>query len=354
MKFSKLYDKYGAMLRPSYCLKVDGTALELGEDVHLRLIECELTSGHEAGAVRIEAELTVDGDKSGAWLKAFQLGAACSLSLGYDGKDTEVFAGFVYELDWCDPLDSDCYELQAVCLDARGQLMLSSSTDAGPVRTVSQMVKDILGQPGCKRLAGKQTIKPVPKDWDQPVRRDGETDYDVMCRITDFLGFELSVFADELYFGPPGPDSDPTVEFDGPNGLMRLQRRRTLAGQCAGVTVTGADDKGERLYARQARKSDKGFGVGKITSALSGDLNQPVPIMRTMAQAQYLAKSRMEERERRSGALLGRGTGLPEIRPGRVVKISGLSQPLNGSYYVHTVRHTLDETGFETSFEAGD
>ena len=54
------------------------------------------------------------------------------------------------------------------------------------------------------------------------------------------------------------------------------------------------------------------------------------------------------------GALLGQGTGLPELRPGRFVKVSGLSQPLNGSYYVHTVRHTLDETGFETNFEAED
>lgn len=354
MKFSQLYDKYSSMLRPSYCLKVDGKTLESGEDVRLRLIECELTGRREAGALRVEAELTVDGDKSGAWLKAFQLGASCSLSLGYDGKDTEVFTGFVYEMAWADPLDGGRYGLQAVCLDVRGQMMLSSSADAGPARTVSQTVKAILGQPGCERLAGKQTVKPIPKDWDQPARRDGATDYDVMCETADLLGFELAVFADELYFGPPKPDSAPTVEFDGPNGLMRLERRRTLAGQCAAVAVTGADDKGERLYARQARKADKGFGVGKIASALDGDLSQPVPVMRTMAQAQYLAKARMEERERRSGALLGQGTGLPEIRPGRFVKVSGLSEPLNGSYYVRTVRHTVDETGFETSFEAED
>lgn len=354
MKFSQLYDQYGAMLNPTYCLKVDGAGLELGEDVRLRLIECELTSRRRAGVLRVEAELTADGEQSGAWLDAFQLGAVCSLALGYDGENEDVFVGRVYELDWGDPLDGVRYELQAVCLDARGQLMLSSCADAGGVRTVSQMVEAILGQAGCKQLAGNQTIEPVPEDWDCLAQRMGETDYEVLCRTADFLGFELSVFADSLYFGPPKPESDPTVEFDGPNGLMRLRRRRTLAGQCAAVAVSGADDKGERLYARQARKTDSGFGVDKMANALDSDLHQPVSGMRTMAQAQYLAKARMEERERGSGALLGQGTGLPELRPGRFVKVSGLSEPLNGSYYVHTVRHTLDETGFETSFEAED
>lgn len=354
MKFSQLYDQYGAMLHPTYCLKVDNAKLELGEDICLRTIECELTSRRRAGVLRIEAVLTVGGAQSGAWLDAFQLGAVCSLALGYDGENKDVFVGRVYELDWEDPLDGVRYELQAVCLDVRGQLMLSSCADAGGVRTVSQMVNAILGQKSCKQLAKNQTVKSVPEDWDCPGQRMGETDYDVLCRTADFLGFELSVFADSLYFGPPKPESTPTVEFDSPNGLMQLRRRRTLAGQCAAVAVSGADDKGERLYARQARKTDSGFGVGKMAQTLDRDLNQPVPSMRTMAQAQYLAQARMEERERGSGALLGQGTGLPELRPGRFVKVSGLSKPLNGSYYVRTVRHTLDETGFETNFEAED
>ncbi len=71
-----------------------------------------------------------------------------------------------------------------------------------------------------------------------------------------------------------------------------------------------------------------------------------------MAQVQYLSKARMEAVQRRSGALLGRGAGVPELRPGRFVTISGLSEAANGNYYVHTVRHVLDADGDETSFEA--
>ena len=127
---------------------------------------------------------------------------------------------------------------------------------------------------------------------------------------------------------------------------------RTLAGQCAAVAVGGTDDSGERLYSRQARKKDSGFGTGKMSSALSGDFYQPEPFVRTMAQAQYLSKARMEWRQRQSGGLIGQSVGLPELRPGRFVKVTDLTKPLNGTCYVHTVRHVLDETGYKTWFEA--
>jgi len=144
------------------------------------------------------------------------------------------------------------------------------------------------------------------------------------------------------------------LTFDGPNGLMRLERRRTLAGQCAAVAVSGADDRGERVYSRQARKKDSGFGTDKMGGVLSGDVCQPEAFVRTMAQAQYLSQARMEQRQRRSGGLSGHSVGLPELRPGRFIEVTDLSEPVNGTYYVHTVRHVLDETGFESWFEAED
>ena len=87
---------------------------------------------------------------------------------------------------------------------------------------------------------------------------------------------------------------------------------------------------------------------------LSGDIHQPEPFARTMAQAQYLSQARMARRQHRAGGLSGHCVGLPELRPGRFLAVSNLSRPLNGTYYVHTVRHVLDETGFETWFEAED
>ena len=354
MKFSALYQTCGAMREPGYTLKAGGKALEIGDDARLLRVECELTCARQAGMLTLEAALNPEQEHGAAWLDAFQPGVVCSLSLGYGSSMTEVFCGFLYDVLWSDPLDGPDMIMEAVCLDVRGRLMLTSHADAGSRRVFSQLINDILGQDCCTDLASRQTIDPPPEDWNLPALRPGSSDYHILCTAADFLCYEFYAFADELHFGKPRPETSAVLTFDGPNGLMSLKRRRTLAGQCAAVAVSGTDDTGERIYSRQTREADSGFGTDKMGGILSGDLHQPEPFVRTMAQAQYLSKARMERRQRQSGGLIGRGVGLPELRPGRFVEVTDLSKALNGSYYVHTVRHILDETGFETWFEAED
>lgn len=351
MKFTNLYETYRAFRKPTFTLKVNNTQLDVGEGAAVRCMECRLTTLREAGSLSLSAELEPQSDLGDTWLNAIQLGAVCTLSLGYINTEKTVFSGFVYEVTWDDPSCSGVQGIEITCLDARGQLMLSSCADAGSARTLSQLISALLQQTCCTRMTSA-TIEAVPQDWDLPFQRTGSTDFDILCRIADFLCYEFYSFADSTYFGPARPSPDTSVIFDGKNGLLSLRRRRSLAGQCAAVAVSGSDDNGERLYAREARESDSGFGMGQAGSALTMDLHQAEPAVRTMAQATYLAKARMQDRQHRSGMLLGRCTGLPELRPGRFLEVAGLGEQVNGSYYVQTVIHTIDETGFETYFEA--
>lgn len=354
MNFSSLCQSYADMREPSFCLKVDGTSLNTGSGVRLLRAESELTSTRQAGMLLLEIELDPESSAGSAWLNALQPGASCSFSLGYGSSLTQVFCGFLCDILWGDPLGGQRIALEAMCLDVRGQLMLASQSDAGAGRTASQLISGILGQSCCTRLASKRTIQTLPEEWDIPVRRSGLTDYEVLCTAADFLCWEFYAYADELYFGVPRPENAPSVTFDGPNGLTALRRGRTLAGQCAAITVSGTDDCGARICSRQARRPDRGFGTDKMGRVLTGDLCQPEAFTRTMAQAGYLSRARMERLQRQAGRLDGQSTGLPELRPGRFIQVTGLSSAVNGTYYVHTVRHILDETGFQTWFHAED
>ena len=262
MNFSALYKTYDAMCEPNYALKVGGKSLDIGDDARLIRVECGLTCTRQAGALTLEAVLDIEQEHGAAWLDAFQPGAVCSFSIGYGKSLTEVFCGFLYDVLWSDPLHGTLMLLEAVCLDVRGRLMLTACADAGAQRTISQMIRDILNQ-DCCGMAKKKTINPAPKDWDLPALRPGPSDYAVLCAAADFLCYEFYAFADELYFGKPRPETSAVLTFDGPNGLVSLKRRRTLAGQCAAIAVGGADDNGERLYSRQARKKDSGFAAAK-------------------------------------------------------------------------------------------
>ena len=354
MDFSALHTQYGGMTAPAYRLTVGGKALPLGEDVRLLRAECTLTCRAEAGTLEVQAVLDPQGSNGAAWLQALVPGAVGSFSLGYGSALTEVFRGFVLECRWDDPLTQGALAVEAVFLDVRGRLMLRSHADAGSARTLGQMVRTILTQDCCASLATQTRITAPPEDWDLPARRLGETDYEVVRRAADFLCYEFYVWADELYFGPARTKTQPVVTFAGAVGLLQLRRFRTLADQCAAVTVTGADEKGQRLQARAARRRDSGFGAGQMADALGGDLVRPERAVHTMAQAQALAKARMARRQDRAGGAEGRCLGAPELRPGRFVAVSGLSAAVNGSYYLHTVRHLLDTNGYETHWEAED
>ena len=146
MKFSALYQTYDAMREPNYALKVGGKSLDVGDDARLTRVECELTCTRQAGVLALEAVLDPEQEHGAAWLDAFQPGAVCSFSIGYGKSLTEVFCGFLYDVLWSDPLNGTLMLLEAVCLDVRGRLMLTSCADAGAQRAMSQMIQDILGQ----------------------------------------------------------------------------------------------------------------------------------------------------------------------------------------------------------------
>ncbi len=350
MEFKRLYQKYSGMREPAFTLTVNQKSLHSCEDARLETLECELTCRSRAGMLLVQAALNPAGVHGAAWLDAFQPGAACALSVGYGTEKTCVFTGTVFETSWEDPLGGECLRLEAICMDACGLLSCSSMADAGAARTMTQLVNTILGQPACRGLA--KTVKRFPADWDLPVYRCGDSDFAVLRAAAEFACYEFYIYASELYFGPPRQNKEVSVAFSGIDGLISLKRRRTLAGQCASVTVTGADDTGTRISYAKKRSQDGGFGAGSVKKALSGTMFQPEAAVHTMAQAQYLAGARMAKREHEGNLLSGRCVGLPEIRPGRFLSLSGLSAPVNGKYYVVSVRHRMDETGFETSFEA--
>ncbi len=349
MKFSQLSQTYDSMREPSFSLSVGGDELKSGPGARLTRAECFLTSRMEAGSLTLEIRLDPEGDAGGRWLTALQPGAEGTFSLGWAGNNTKVFSGLLFETAWDDPLCGGAMTVEAVFLDAKGKLGLSSLADAGAERKLSQLARDLLDASGCS-----YTLGTFPEDWDLSVRRRGISDYDVLREAAELLCWEFYDFAGELYFGPPRPESGAVLEYDGPDGLTALRRRRSLAGQCGATAVSGAEVTGERVWSKTDRTADSGFGTDSMSSVLTGLRHTPEAAVRTMAQAQYLSQARMKAAQRRSGALFGQGVGVPELRPGRSITVSGMSDAVNGDHYVHTVRHVLDAGGFETSFEAED
>jgi hypothetical protein len=75
------------------------------------------------------------------------------------------------------------------------------------------------------------------------------------------------------------------------------------------------------------------------------------PTTDSKEEAGYRAAYLMDSIDYRLGTVEGVFLGLPELIPGRFIKLTDFGQPLNNSFYLTTVRHTMTQSSFVTRFE---
>ncbi len=73
------------------------------------------------------------------------------------------------------------------------------------------------------------------------------------------------------------------------------------------------------------------------------------PTISSQEEAGYRAEYLMEDISYRLGTLAAEFIGLPELTPGRFMKIKGLGTAASNTFYLVTVRHIMDsERGYVT------
>ena len=73
------------------------------------------------------------------------------------------------------------------------------------------------------------------------------------------------------------------------------------------------------------------------------------PTIESLEDANYRVMSLMEEMSYRFGTLECSCIGMPEILPGRFIKLDAIGYPPENKFYVVSVKHRISEDrGFET------
>lgn len=170
------------------------------------------------------------------------------------------------------------------------------------------------------------------------------------------IGFECFVRDDTLFFRPP-PQGETAVTLTWGDDLLSFYPRLTMAEQVEEVMVRGWDAAQQKpIVGRAQVKQGKLFPAikEKVTDWLSkfggGKLvvtDQPVI---SQAEADLLAKARLNER---SGAFVqaeGSAFRRPDIRAGQFVEIQALGERLSGRYLVTSARHVYTAEGLVTHF----
>ena len=119
------------------------------------------------------------------------------------------------------------------------------------------------------------------------------------------------------------------------------------------VSVSAIDPATDKLVTGTATISGT-FGKGNGSKKMMGESERSYidPVAISQKEATERAKVIMTGITEEFGAIEIESVGIPELVPGRDIKISGLMKDGDKTYYITGVHHRVDSDGFTTTTEA--
>jgi phage protein D len=171
-------------------------------------------------------------------------------------------------------------------------------------------------------------------------------------------GTDGSVAGRQLYFAPSTSVKRPTYELIWGKSLVEFQPTLSTANQVGSVVVRGWDAVNKTRFEHTATLDDlatRGLGPQGRNQTLYrsfADRKEVVAtkIVASKSEAEQLALETLQIIAK--GLVTGTATvvGLPDLRTGNVVMISGIGQRFDGRYFVTESTHTISDAGYVTQF----
>jgi Bacteriophage probable baseplate hub protein len=285
----------------------------------------------------------------------FKEGAEIVLSLGYGSDLTTVFDGEITAIEATFPEDGAA-TVDVHCHSFLHRLSRSVVTNTF-VKLKDSAIAMQIGQAAGLRVQTRDSKLTHPF-----VLQYNQTNLEFLLERASLIGYELLANGKTLVFRPATDETDPVATLAyaaATNPLLSVSLREEVLGQGGKVTVRAVDPiKGDLILGSAAADAElepattqlrSGPSVSRRVFGAADHVVVDRPLA-SKAEADALAKSILNGRARSFVTGSGRSLGLPALRAGGVVRLQGLGQKFNGSYYVLQSTHTLSEDGYMTSF----
>lgn len=352
LDFKKLASQYSDFRVPAVRVKIGSssyssvTGKESKKGSSLVIHEAEANLYHNEGST---VSVTV-GDaydlKGSRFKELATLGETMSVEFGYGSKFCEVFKGFVGEIT-CEFRGTRQF-VKITGFDAVALMRMHKESRFFMKKKYSDIVKEIVGRYSGILSTGK--VESTGEEKQDFISGRCLDDYsylqEVLCPLA---GKEFFIFDGKAYFQPISKrNQTPSVELKLGKGLNDFQMTEAYANLAVSVRgITGA-------------QGDKPF-VSKVT----GKANSSQKTAGSGAQEQYVqwtdapdngtakncAQFMLDQQIAARQLADGRCIGIPEIIPGRCVKIKGVRPAVDSrKFWVDHVIHQINSGGFSTEF----
>lgn len=342
--YAALIRKYGQFRVPAYRLRVDGRELS---GVGVEQVDATL-SLDGASAVTFSVTSAYDRKKSGFRPEVksqLKLGTRVSLLLGYGSSLTEVFQGYISGVG---VNFSDVPTLSITAMDVRRLMMEGTSREeVHAVTSYSAAFEDVMGRYSAL-CSAREVDATDAKEITQIVQRTSDYDF-IVSNLTKKANREFFVLDGKAYFRKKAKVKAPILTLGWGEGILSFSRSSLY--QNLKITVIGFDPQTEKTVTAQVTETaeDAQKAVGARHEVVITD-----PDAQETAKAKKRAEKEAQERRRKAQSGSMSCIGLPELVPGRFVKVKGLDSDLDRNYYIREIRHSFGSDGFSTSLEIGD
>lgn len=223
-------------------------------------------------------------------------------------------------------------------------------------KTDSQIAKQI-----GRRLNVEVRTEPTAEGQEQPYKQLVQrNEYDIvyLMKRAARIGYDLFVEEDDqardrLYFGPSENVNRVVYALSYGRSLIDFRPTLNITNQVNEVTVRGSHPTGKTTISYTAKRSPI-ITNGQVRFQDAFKQRQEVVVdkpLESIAEARQLATETLERIAKEFITGSGSIVGLPDLRAGSVVQIDGLDQLFNGRYFVTSTTHTLNDSGYSTTFQ---
>jgi uncharacterized protein len=364
MRIKQIEQNYGDLHRPTSMIKVGGQDLVRNLYLTVSAVSVDLKE-KTAGRFSFTVSSAFDW-KSGEFvateqqirvdlLELFAFGSPVEIVIGYSDSKAErnaILKGLVTEISTSFGSGS-APDLTVSGYDNLYPLTVGKSTRRWENRRDSDAVSDVAS---ARRVPSD--IKPT-NPTKSSIDQHGQTDMAFIEKLAERNGNTYYSRSGKLYFGPRQNTSGDVLKLELGRGLLRFTPEANLARQISEVEVHGwSAAKGEPIVGKARRGDESGrdtraqSGGERVISALS---DNPVLSVRTavhtQAEADARAKAILEERAQQFVTGRGESIGIPDLVPDVNIALGGMGRGFSKTYYVSEATHTLDGSGYRTSFK---
>jgi phage protein D len=351
-------------------VKINGRDFsENGASLVLSDLEVDLSTGFEASVAVFSVYNTFDRESGSYLFSKFKdyvaLGSSVTIELGYSGRMTQIFTGFIAAVRFTDSRQMP-HHVEVTAMDVKGMMMsgryarqLTADSYGRAVQEIfsGEMYQKMLSDGIYSRL--QVTATPDQTSQDKPINRTiemvSESDYEFVVKAAKRFNYEFFIDNGTVCFRKAKQTAESCLmALKNADGILSYDITYDMTGLVKKVEVRGVDVARGNMVTAAASASNRISKGNKAKSLISHTKKVVVDANAvSKEQAQYRADSIMEDIAYRFGSLTCECVGMPELMPGHFIKIADLGEPGNADFYITHARHVLsDYNGYRTYLTA--